>query len=62
MTTLDLSDVYTSSHMYGDQDSAVLRCELHPDWEVDVDGTDLPGVIRRAEDHVRDAHAPEVGS
>ena len=59
MTTFDLSNVYTSSHMYGDQDSAVLRCELHPDWEVDVDGTDLPQVIRRAEDHVRNQHEGE---
>lgn len=59
MTILDLSDVYTSSHVYDGQDSAVLRCGIHPDWEVDVDGTDLPSVIRRAENHVRDEHRTE---
>lgn len=54
MTAVDLGAIYTSNHV-----GAVLRCTEHPDWEVDVDGTELPWVVRRAEDHVRDEHVQE---
>lgn len=57
--TADLDPVYTSAHPAG---AAVLRCADHPDWEVDVDGTALPTVIREAMEHVRDAHGDEEGS
>jgi hypothetical protein len=41
----------------GPECSAVLHCEQHSDWEVDVDGTDLPTVIGRALDHIQAEHA-----
>jgi hypothetical protein len=50
----DISTVYTSPDSV---DGCVLRCTRCPEWEVDVDGTLLPQVIRRAEEHVRDDHA-----
>lgn len=56
MTAVDLSAVYTTTNP---PEAAVLRCTEHPDWEVDVDGTDLPTVVRYAKDHIRRDHAAD---
>lgn len=62
---LDLSPIYITTHYYGTrtgpgetqiQGGAVLRCEDHPEWEVDADGTALPGAIRSGRDHITDQH------
>ena len=58
--TARLSTIYTSAWLAGPWAvGAVLRCTEHPDWEVDVDGTDLPHVVKQAEEHVNDDHKRE---
>lgn len=50
----DLSMIYTTAR---DDGGAILRCTHCPDWECDVDGDELPKVLRDASDHIgSDAH------
>jgi hypothetical protein len=54
---LDLSLIYTTTD---DHEGAELRCQEHPEWWADVDGTNLPDVIKAAEAHVIDEHRVHV--
>ncbi len=60
MAVLDLSPIYTTTGEVPFEAGAELRCEAHPDWWADVDGTNFPDVIKKAEDHVEDAHRGPV--
>lgn len=44
--------IYTTS----DGEAAEIRCHEHPEWWADADGTDLPGLIKAAVQHLRDDH------
>jgi hypothetical protein len=54
---LDLSLIYTTTD---EHEGAELRCQEHPEWWSDADGTNLPDVIKAAEGHVRDEHRAHV--
>lgn len=49
----DLAPFYTTTDPHN---AAELRCMDHPDWYADADGTALPTLIRRAQDHLNDDH------
>lgn len=52
----DLRDIYISTGVPPFQEGAVLKCHVHPEWEADVDGTDMESAIRKATDHVTEIH------
>ncbi len=55
-TVLDLFIVVANEH----DEAPELRCDDHPDWWADADAERLPTVIRRAVEHLRDAHRTHV--
>jgi hypothetical protein len=55
---IDLSAIYTTACVV--EASAELRCQDHPDWWADADGTNLPDLIEAAGEHVRWEHRVHV--
>ncbi len=58
MTALNL--IYVSADQGCVGSSAELRCQDHPDWWADADGTNLPDVLKAAVDHLREDHREHV--
>lgn len=57
--TIDLSLIYATTDQH---EGAELACQEHPDWWADADGTNLPDLIKAAQEHVREEHRVHVES
>jgi hypothetical protein len=57
---IDLSLIYTTTGEKPFEMGAELRCQEHPEWWSDADGTNLPDVIKAAQEHVREEHRAHV--
>ncbi len=53
-----LAQIYATVGPLGND--AELRCQDHPDWWFDADGTNLPDVIKAAVDHLKEDHRDHV--
>jgi hypothetical protein len=54
---VDLGAIYATIDERG---AAELRCQEHPQWWADADGTSLPDLVKAATDHFRDEHRVHV--
>jgi hypothetical protein len=55
---VDLSLIYATTD--DQHEGAELRCQEHPEWWADADGTNLPDLIKAAQEHIREEHRVHV--
>jgi hypothetical protein len=55
-----LSMIYTTTGEKPFDMGAEIRCQDHPDWWSDADGTNLPDVIKAAVEHLKESHREHV--